>query len=405
MKNFKTSIKAVINNGTGNASAFLVSDNGVIKYRNTVELLTDLRAISGTGTAGWVPKFQTGGVSLTDSPILINGSNVEIRLTAPSFMLSASGHGAISTIAFNYIVPGRTEGAAWTLRSVITGGGSLSTDYEVGSFIVSGRATNTSTTLTDYVTILSNGNIGFGISPTEKAHFYTPSANNYILSETGSAGHAAGFAFKNNINTAYIYKAPSTAALKFNVDGADIMTLWGNRVVASNNLAVDNGAGISFCGEWGANNSNQGLWWHSIGNSGWGAINRSAINGDLLINSQNFLALNSQSLMPVNIGNYTTAPVAFVHIDSSGMNYTVLALQSNDPNKNSNPFIQFLGILKSDFSENMMYNSDSYYVGDHMIPIIGPRWDYFSSMKMVKVLDEMGYEAWMPLYYEASSKE
>ena len=144
-------------------------------------------ASSGANGVTLDTSFVSGGYG----PLIIktNGSeafridtagNVGIGTTTPQSLLHVSGstpiltvdnitHAATSKIAFRYTVPGRASGSAWEISSIITNGGSLGTDYEVGDIAFSGRKLITDSSLTEYLRIQgATGNVGIGTASPQK---------------------------------------------------------------------------------------------------------------------------------------------------------------------------------------------------------------------------------------------
>ena len=105
---FKSELELeALNNASTDTDKFLVSDNGIIKYRTGIELLNDINGqslltnpITGTGTTNRISKFTAGG-TIGDSQIFDDGTNVGIGTTTPQARLDVKAQGVLATdIAF-----------------------------------------------------------------------------------------------------------------------------------------------------------------------------------------------------------------------------------------------------------------------------------------------------------------
>jgi hypothetical protein len=92
---------STIANAIIDTDKFLVSDSGVIKYRTGTEVLSDIGAVSGSGTANFISKFTASG-TIGNSIIQDNGAQVGIN-TAPiagsALVVSAGANSAVTTTA------------------------------------------------------------------------------------------------------------------------------------------------------------------------------------------------------------------------------------------------------------------------------------------------------------------
>jgi hypothetical protein len=70
---------STIANATTDTDKFIVSDSGVIKYRTGTQVLSDIGAVSGSGTTDYISKFTAGG-TIGNSIIQDDGSKVGINI-------------------------------------------------------------------------------------------------------------------------------------------------------------------------------------------------------------------------------------------------------------------------------------------------------------------------------------
>jgi predicted heme/steroid binding protein len=103
---------ATINNATIDTDRFLVSDNGVIKYRTGTELLSDIGAqaaltnpVTGTGTANYVARW-TGSTTLSTGTLYDTGSAVGIGTTTMTSVFNVTGSNSGSVPLINLTVSG-----------------------------------------------------------------------------------------------------------------------------------------------------------------------------------------------------------------------------------------------------------------------------------------------------------
>lgn len=71
---------------TGTAAGYLTSNAGLVKYRTPSEVLSDIGAMSSSaisGTAGYLPKFDTGGASVVNSSLYTDGTNFGLNTSSP----------------------------------------------------------------------------------------------------------------------------------------------------------------------------------------------------------------------------------------------------------------------------------------------------------------------------------
>ena len=90
---------ATIANETSAAGKFLVPNgDGLIKYRTAAEVLSDIGAgtVNGTGTAGTVTKWSTGGADIENGPITFSGNN---STTPGNFTLNTGTNRILSVLA------------------------------------------------------------------------------------------------------------------------------------------------------------------------------------------------------------------------------------------------------------------------------------------------------------------
>jgi hypothetical protein len=88
---------------TTDTDKFVVSDSGILKYRTGAEIRSDIDAIGGSGTAGTIPVFTSGGTDLTDS--IITQTSLPNKITIGG-ELSLQGSGDILNIS-------HYSGATW----------------------------------------------------------------------------------------------------------------------------------------------------------------------------------------------------------------------------------------------------------------------------------------------------
>jgi hypothetical protein len=123
---------STIANATTDTDRFLVSDNGVVKYRTGAELLSDIGGASASsisGTTNYIPKF-TSSSAIGNSQIFDNGTSIGFGTTSPNvsslgraLTISSTNSGLELTSATNVVqgtVQSNTNGL--TLEGIGTAG-------------------------------------------------------------------------------------------------------------------------------------------------------------------------------------------------------------------------------------------------------------------------------------------
>lgn len=159
---FKSELELeALNNASTDTDKFLVSDNGIIKYRTGIELLNDINGqslltnpITGTGTPNYLSKF-TGSGTLGNSQIFDNGTNVGIGTTNPSTNLHILGNASrISpSVRVTHDV-GFVNQSIEVIGSIFDRGGIVSVDEDANLIFKRG--------LSESMRINGSGNVGIG---------------------------------------------------------------------------------------------------------------------------------------------------------------------------------------------------------------------------------------------------
>ena len=203
---------------SGNFTSLSVNSTGVSisGHTHSSSSITDFNSsVSGllpVGTANYLSKFGTGGSGLSNSLIYDNGTNVGVGTATPQSKVHITDTNDLNTtIEYTHTTAGFASGVR-PLKLLLTGSNgvgvgagvgidfvtkSSSTEY-TGARIVSNR-TDTSnnhaltfwagggtTSLSEYMRISSNGNVGIGISsPSHKLHVSgVIRSTSYITSDT-----------------------------------------------------------------------------------------------------------------------------------------------------------------------------------------------------------------------------
>lgn len=189
---FKSELELeALNNASTDTDKFLVSDNGIIKYRTGIELLNDINGqslltnpVTGTGTINKLPKF-TGSGTLDNSQIFDTGTNVGIGTTSLGAKLDVNGDGRFQT----NLTIGLTTNNNGT-RTVFNGSTAgrsfqIANNWNVGgSFEITPSTTTAGSTFTTPALVINGttSNVGIGTTAPGAKLQIGPAGNTGALS-------------------------------------------------------------------------------------------------------------------------------------------------------------------------------------------------------------------------------
>lgn len=237
----------VLPTSQGSANQVLTTDGNT---PSQLSWTTPTASVTGTGTQNYVTKWSAGGISIEDSTIFDNGTNVGIGTASPSSLLNIEGtkNTAILTLGSNY------SGSGWSVGDKVGGinfysadssgagaGVKASISYEVtagtsgatNSLIFSTAGTSSGENNLERMRITQEGNVGIGISSPSaklevKESLYVAHPNSgeitFRLDNYGTTGTDAGSVLRmfnqlGNTSVSIDSRSGSTRHTYFNQGG------------------------------------------------------------------------------------------------------------------------------------------------------------------------------------------
>jgi hypothetical protein len=144
-------------------------------------------SVTGSGTANYVTKWNTGGTGIQNSTIFDDGTNVSIGTTTPIARLDVRGAANSTTASFSNSVVQAGEYSGIDIESGVAAYGSSIRNINTGStpgylqprlgFFTQDTNTYLAADRTEKLSILTSGNVGIGTTtPSEKLQMSTPMA-------------------------------------------------------------------------------------------------------------------------------------------------------------------------------------------------------------------------------------
>ena len=170
-------------NAASDPDKFLcISGSNQVEYRTGAEVLSDIGAVNGSGTANTVTMWSDAD-TLTDAPITISSNNVGIGTTSPGYKLAVEGAVAVQDAQNLWIKGGRI--------------GYENTALDNAAYIYNiGAAGSSKLNIADTLYVVEAGNVGIGTtSPSKKLDV----AGDWILDGI-NGGHFENYTFGSQLD-------------------------------------------------------------------------------------------------------------------------------------------------------------------------------------------------------------